>query len=71
VIRGSKVILLLLVAGGLGLIYLLGGWAFGILLEPLGKIIFWQFLIFGLVILAILGLVVLVIIGVIEALGCG
>ncbi len=70
-IRGSKVILLLLVAGGLGLIYLLGGWTFGILLEPLGKIIFWQFLIFGLVNLAILALVVLVIIGVIVTHGRG
>jgi hypothetical protein len=66
---GSRLVILLLAALGVGLIYLLGGWAFGILLEPLGKIIFWQFLVFGLVIVAILGLVVLVFIGIVEALG--
>ena len=66
---GSRLVILLLAALGVGLIYLLGGWASGILLEPLGKIIFWQFLVFGLVIVAILGLVVLVFIGIVEALG--
>lgn len=66
---GERGTLLVLVAGMLAVIYFMGGWVLGILFEPLGQIIFWQFLIFGFVVVIVLILIVVAVISLIAALG--